>query len=86
MVSSIVVSKQQGHFGAPLTSEEVMKAYRLIVGIAPIVSFMVAGFIAIMIDNGYFDEMVWQLWAWFTICLCIQSILVLGLFSKKGEF
>ena len=86
MVSSIVVSKQQGRFGAPLTSEEVMKAYRLIAGVAPIVAFMAFGFITILVDRGYIGDVVWYLWAWFTICLCIQSIIVLGLFSKKGEF
>ena len=85
MHSSIKQDNQQGRFGAPL-KENKMKTYKTIVAFAPIVAFMVAGFIAIMIDNGFFDEMVWQLWAWFTICLCIQSIIVLGLFNKKGEF
>ena len=78
------VSKQSGaqrpHFGG------CMKAYRLIAGVAPIVAFMAFGFITILVDRGYIGDVVWYLWAWFTICLCIQSILVLGLFSKKGEF
>ena len=85
MHSSIKQDNQQGRFGAPL-KENKMKTYKTIVAFAPIVAFMVFGFITILVDRGYLGETVWYLWAWFSICLCIQTIIVLGLFNKKGEF